>query len=376
MNVAIIVTHLLGTGHLRRAMTLAKAFAAAGHAATVISGGTLVAALDTTDVTLIHLPPLRSDGTNFRDLLDGHGQVASKQYLADRQAALIQALDRAKPDALITELFPFGRRSLEAEFLAALAHVAAWSTPPKIFASIRDILAPPSKPSKAEATQDRLQHYYDGVLVHASEQVTPLHASWPVTPQIEALLHYTGYVAPPAAGPHPQATGTGEVLVSAGGGSVGETLFRAAAKASELDPSRTWRLLIGGGNTELQQSFSENHSHSTTVIEHTRPDFRQMLYHAACSVSLCGYNTALDLMQARCKGLFIPFDEGGETEQTLRAQSLAEQPSFDMIRATDVTPETLLDAVNALTNTPVKAAPETAFDGAAKTVEIIETALT
>jgi len=45
-----------------------------------------------------------------------------------------------------------------------------------------------------------------------------------------------------------------------------------------------------------------------------------MLYHAAASVSLCGYNTALDILQAGTPAVFVPFDDGSEVEQGLRAR--------------------------------------------------------
>ncbi|HBR43215.1 MAG TPA: glycosyltransferase, partial [Sulfitobacter sp.] len=39
MKVSIVVTHLLGTGHLARALTLGRAYGAAGHDVQVVSGG-------------------------------------------------------------------------------------------------------------------------------------------------------------------------------------------------------------------------------------------------------------------------------------------------------------------------------------------------
>ena len=50
-----------------------------------------------------------------------------------------------------------------------------------------------------------------------------------------------------------------------------------------------------------------------------------MLYHAAASVSLCGYNTALDVLQSGVPAVLVPFDNGGEVEQSLRAEALAPQ---------------------------------------------------
>ena len=59
MKVLIAVTHLLGSGHLARALTIARSFAAAGHDAVVASGGMGAPQLNATGVTLLQLPPLR-----------------------------------------------------------------------------------------------------------------------------------------------------------------------------------------------------------------------------------------------------------------------------------------------------------------------------
>lgn len=59
MKILIAVTHLLGTGHLSRALTLGRAFAAAGHRAYIVSGGGSAPHLDHSGVDLIQLPPDR-----------------------------------------------------------------------------------------------------------------------------------------------------------------------------------------------------------------------------------------------------------------------------------------------------------------------------
>jgi predicted glycosyltransferase len=85
MKLLLVVTHLLGSGHLSRALTLGRAFAAAGHDVCVASGGMPVPQLDHTNVTFVQLPPLRSDGVNFTRLLDSDGHVATQSYLDERQ---------------------------------------------------------------------------------------------------------------------------------------------------------------------------------------------------------------------------------------------------------------------------------------------------
>ena len=146
--ILISVTHLLGTGHLSRALTLARAFAAAGHEAHVVSGGMPVPNLSIEGVTLHQISPVKSDGVNFTTLLTENG-LADEPYLASRKQAGLNVLRHVAPDVLITELYPFGRRVLKGEFLSFLNAVRDMTPKPLVFSSIRDILAPPSKPRKA-----------------------------------------------------------------------------------------------------------------------------------------------------------------------------------------------------------------------------------
>ncbi len=369
MKVLIVVTHLLGTGHLSRALTLARAFIGAGHRVRLVSGGFPAPQLDQAGIEVVQLPSLRSDGTNFTRLLDGNGRGADAPYLAGRRAALRAALEH-DTDIVLTELFPFGRRILVDEFLALLQAAAALPRRPLVLSSIRDILAPPSKPSKATRADEIVRQYYDAVLVHSDPRSTKLSQSWPVSPELEAKLRYTGYVAPPPAGAHPDGAGTGEILVSAGGGAVGGPLFQAAVRAARLMPSKRWRLLVGGADPTRQIGVLKAQAPANTIIEPARPDFRAMLNHAAASVSMCGYNTALDLLQAGTPAVLHPFDAGQEVEQGLRADSLARLPGMTVLRSTDLTPAALCTAVDRVMGDPPRAGLDLHFDGAAQSVAI------
>ncbi len=371
MNVLIVVTHLLGTGHLRRALTLANSFAAAGHGVTLASGGTPVAGLNVDAIEFVQLPPLKSDGTNFTTLLTADGTPADADYLAQRTLGLLKRLEEA-PDVLITELFPFGRRVLSTEFITLLEKAKERPNPPKIFCSIRDILAPPSKPAKVERTEQVIEAFYDWVLVHSDEAAIPLEISWPVSNELRSKLRYTGFVTQPAPTPHPTLAGSGEVLVSAGGGAVGLPVFRTALEAAKLTPELTWRLLVGGTNPSPLCQELQGEAPPNVHVEAARSDFRQMLNHAVCSVSLAGYNTAMDLLQTGIPALLIPFDDGGEVEQSLRAKSIAALPGFDVLTTADVTPAVLADRVVQLATTERRSSYGVSMDGADETVRIAE----
>ena len=371
MKVMIVVTHLLGTGHLSRALTLGRAFVAAGHEVTVVSGGRPAPQLDAGGMDVVQLPSLASKGTAFTTLLDETGAQVDAAYLQSRTDRLLEALKTVGPDVLITELYPFGRRVLRTEFLALLETARARTPRPRIYASIRDILAPPSKPERAAQAEEIVTTCYDGVLVHSDPVATTLDASWPVTPALQAKLHYTGYVAPPLASPHPDGAGKGEVLVSAGGGDVGDALYGVALAAAGMDET-PWRMLVGGGAARLAEWQAKA---GKAHVEAPRPDFRQMLYGAAALVSMCGYNTTLDVLQSGVPAVFVPFDDGGEVEQTLRAESLARLPGIRVLPAAELTPERLLQALREVMADPPRTGQSLHFDGAAETVRLIARAV-
>ena len=372
MKVLIAVTHLLGTGHLARAALIARAFSGQGHDVTLVTGGTTVPRVETSGLRLTQLPALKSDGVNFSKLLDSEGRPADDTLFARRRDMAIATLFEVNPDVLITELFPFGRRNLQGEFLALLEAARGMERPPLVLSSVRDILAPPSKPERAAQTEARLKAYYDGVLVHSDPDVVPLSLSWPTTPEVEAYLIYTGFVAPPRAEPAADGLGNGDILVSAGGGDVGAHIFSTALQSAALTPEWRWRLLVGGQDPGKRCLNMSKGAPGNALIEPARPEFRGMLYNASASVSMCGYNTALDVLQAGTPAVWIPFDAGGEVEQGLRAKALADQSAMQIIPSEDLTPETLIPALQKVQSAPPRDPATLAFDGAERTVACVE----
>ncbi|MBT8154000.1 glycosyltransferase [Epibacterium ulvae] len=369
MKVQIIVTHLLGAGHLSRALTLGRAYADAGDEVQVLSGGFPVPQLDATGVELVQLPPLRSDGVNFKRLLGEDGDLADDAYYIRRKQALRDTFAAFQPDVLITELYPFGRRTLRVEFRDTIETAHQATNRPLILSSIRDILAPPTKPERIAEAEDILATLYDGVLVHSDPETTRLDLSWPVKDDLAAKLHYTGYVVPAAPKPQADGIGKGEILVSAGGGSIGDELFDAALEAARLTPDLTWRILIGGSDA-AERIANFRAKGSPAIVEAARSDFREMMCHARASISMCGYNTALDVLQSGVPAIFIPFDAGTEVEQGIRAEALSKLGSIKTLRRATLTPQQLLEGLDELARAPKREITQKGFDGAAQTAAL------
>ena len=165
--------------------------------------------------------------------------------------------------------------------------------------------------------------------------------------------------------------GEGEILVSAGGGSVGQPIFRAAIEAARQMPNRRWRLLVGGTDAKARiAELSEQAKGTSVILEPVRPDFRQMLPLAAASVSMCGYNTAMDILQSGTPAVFVPFDDGKEVEQVLRGQSLSGLSAIEVLESQALNGTALTEAVKRVVDDGPRAKQDFGFDGAAQSVRI------
>ncbi|MCJ2123042.1 glycosyltransferase [Methylobacterium sp. J-077] len=368
MRVLIVVTHLLGAGHLTRAAALGRAFAAAGHEVLLVTGGVPAPMVRLGDVRLVQLPPLHVAGTDFARPLGPDGLPAEAALFARRRALLLDTLAEFAPDAVITELFPFGRRALADEFLALVEAAHARRRRPLVLASVRDILVASAKPERIAQAHARVARLYDAVLVHGDPALVPLEASWPLDAGTAEKLRYTGYVdeGSPA---HPAATRAG-VLVAAGSGPAGLGLLRAAAEAARLRPSLGWLILAGHGVPESELSAIGRGLPAGT-IERARPDYRLLLAGAALSVSQCGYNTAIDLLATATPAVLVPFAAGGETEQRLRAECLAARGLARVLPEAELTAESLLRTVDAQLSAPAPGPHGIDLGGAARTVAIV-----
>ncbi|MEM8755733.1 MAG: glycosyltransferase [Pseudomonadota bacterium] len=361
MRVLFAVTSLMGAGHLARTLILARAVEAAGGRALVVSGGRPGAG--DAGVEIAQLPPLWSDGVDYSTLLTPGG-AADDAYLAARAERLVALFDEFAPDVVVTELWPFGRRSLSREFEALATRAKGRA---RIYASIRDVLEPKRKPKRAEETAERLERLYDGALVHGDPGLVDLSATWPLAHRFADRIRYTGYVAEPS--PPPLEGAEGEVLVAVGGGVIGRELL-AASVAAARGSERRWRLRVGGADAaEAAAALQAKSAGAPVVVEPAAPDYRARLAAAACSVSLFGYNTATDLLAAGVPAVIHPMTEGGEQEQRIRADAFADLPGFT--RLDEATPGALRKAVAKALSGPRPDPGSVDLDGASRTAEIL-----
>ena len=341
------VQHLLGIGHLKRTATLTRAFRRAGMEVTVVSGGHDVPGLDIADAKLIQLPPVRAADKYFKILIDENDAEIDDAFRDRRRALLLEAYAAEAPTVILTELFPFGRRQLRGELTALLETAKAQQAPPLIVSSVRDILVEPPKPERVEEMLERIETYYDRVLIHGDPTLIPFGDTFAHADRIADRVAYSGYVVDTPQ-KTPGGAGTGEVIVSAGGGAVSEELFRAAmaARPATTLSDRTWRILAGHALPMDVFGALKSAAPAGVIVERARPDFTTLMANCALSISQGGYNTVMEMMAARTRGVIVPYAGGLETEQTLRARLLENRSGIRSIPEDALDPESLARAVD------------------------------
>lgn len=373
----LYVQHLLGIGHLVRANALAQGLEAAGIPVLLVSGGMPVPVLDLGAGRFEQLPPVRAADETFKSLVDEAGKAVDDTWKARRRERLLAIFDRERPDIVITELFPFGRRQMRFEIeplLECARSSRGQGSRPIIVSSLRDIVVPPARAERTEETIAWVRNYYDLVLVHGDQSVIPFERSFPRAAEIGDLIRSTGYVVRPALTRQgPGAPGYDEVIVSAGGGAVGEDLLTTAMAARALCGARErpWRVLVGHNYPERAFLAHQAAAPRGVLVERARGDFRQLLANCALSISQGGYNTVAEVLASGARAVCLPFAHGKEVEQTLRCRLLAERGLLQLVEQGASRPEQLAMAVDRALESPRNQGQTVDMDGAARSAALL-----
>jgi predicted glycosyltransferase len=370
----IYVTHLLGTGHLTRALAIAEACHAARMEVHLVTGGFPTHKLENRAFQIHQLPPCRVKGTDFANLF-GDQDVPIDQEWRDTRADQLMSLTRdVKPDVLITELFPFGRRQMRFELLPLLDAVRAESPETLVLSSVRDILQPPTKQKKVVFAEQLLFSHYDGVLVHGDQDVARLQNSFPLTSTPSDMMHYTGYIYDGGPVQEPASDRDNTIIVSAGGGAAGLKLYQIAIEAAQsFETGFHWHILVGKNLPtqefdKLRQGASEH-----ITVEWARADFFDLLSKAVLSISQAGYNTVLDIISAGTPGIVVPFSDGGEIEQSIRADLFQQAKLLFHLPDQELSARKLAKMVSKVLGLPYRPRQFPNMNGTAGTVDTIRT---
>ena len=380
MRVLFHVQHLLGVGHLRRGELIVKALVERGIEVTVALGGMPVAEMPFAGADVVQLPPTKIAGADFKVLYDADGAPITDAWRAARRDALLAVYEDVKPDVVLLEMFPFGRWRFNFELVPLLERAASDKPRVKCVTSVRDILVETKHPERARRGAEIAKNWLDAVLVHSDPSLFTFEETYPHAAEIAGLVGYTGYVTEPAQRGAIEANG--KVVISAGGGAAAGQLMQAALAARPLCApdlrERIWHFLTGPRFAEDEFRDLVARADDRTIVERFSTRFQSLLDGAAASISQAGYNTVMNLMRAKIPAVVVPYDEAEETEQWFRSERMAKMGLLSMVKAGELSGETLAAALTRAfeqTSAPHREGaqmPSIDLDGARKTAAMIE----
>ena len=367
--------HAMGMGHLVRSLALADALSQSFRVV-LLNGGELPSCISLPrTIEIINLPPLRlADGQLIS--CDKHYSVTQAQDA--RLDRILNAFRWLRPEVLLIELYPFGRKKFEFELLPLLENAKTHAGfAPLVVCSLRDILV--SSRSDQQKHEQRVvsiaNRWFDAILVHSDPGFACLEESFDPRTRLIPSVHHTGFVVGNRKKLPRDRSGNGPILVSAGGGHYGFQLLRSAIEAHALlseTESLTMKVVAGPFLPEARWKdlrVAADSRRGVTLVRSV-PDLYSELIQARASISQCGYNTAMEIIQAQVPALVVPFADGGEDEQLKRARRLEKLGVMRVLEQKELTPKRMAEKIKYLINFQPRTA-DLNLNGARRSTEIL-----
>jgi len=300
--------------------------------------------------------------------------------MEERIRLLIQAVERIRPDAILVDIYPFSKWEVEEEITRMIAVARQLNARVRIVTSLRDIvpmsLHEVARPGLYEAGVLSRLAAFNAILAHGDPSFARVEDYFARAADIPLPVLYTGFVAGtpmrPVKTPEP-----GSYAVLSCGGSTTSLAFLL----NSIEAFRGLRARGALGSMSLCVFPSPDASAGDVAalsaatgdgpfrLCEFSPDFDAWLAGSALSISHCGYNTAVQLLQARVRSVLVLNPD--TADQPLRARRLAKLGLATVIEGAAPPVEAIATAIEeAMARPPVEHALD--LDGVAATQRILE----
>lgn len=341
-----------GLGHLRRNLAIAAHLLRRSQpfSALLLTGSPVVSSWPMPRGLQVQaLPPVVKTGAEKYQARDGAQSFA--EIKASREAVILDAVIRYRPDIFLVDHAPAG---MKGELLEALAYMRAEMPTTRTVLGLRDILDSPEVVRKLWREQDIFQLLdtaYDHILVYGSQHLFDSVSEYGFPASIAAKTRFCGYITRhendgsmpdrPAVHLQPIPPAQPVIVVTAGGGGDGYPLLSAYLRAlDELPPDAAQSIVVAGPlmaieeRRELERAASRRPD--VSMVFYTT-DLTQTIRKADLVVAMAGYNTTAEILAAGKPAILVP-RAAPRMEQRLRARLLSKlglvwaiQPEQDLV---------------------------------------------
>jgi len=386
MRVLLHYTHKQTLGHTTRSIALAAALCRHKAEVLILQGGVPQPFIRFPKDCMVKDIPLPFD---TRTSFQSRGVPVST---AKRAQFILKATAAFCPDVLITEFFPFGRLAYLPELLPTLRYLRKKGT--RIMASIGYPLIVDLdrlEDKKFAALHRAIFAFFDTFLIHTPEgletsyiqetiQSPALSRTYAaIMKDLEKRIIYTGYVFPEkiiTGGTQlPIEKNTAStIVISRGGGAVYPKMITLAIEAQRHIDDKIRTIISCGPATSseemaLFQSCLKPKDRPLVFLADHLADLDDHLRNCRVSVSLCGYNTSVQLMRYGTPSVIVPYQNSlsktSTNDQVARARLLQERFSSIILDYETMTARSFADAIKEQMSSPRPApAPANWFNGA------------
>ncbi len=375
----------LGMGHLVRSLEILRCLTKDFKVCFVKAGWEVEGFEVPQEVEVVTLPLLLSENRQVKVADSSQDLEEIKQI---RKNQLLNVFDKFQPDCLIMEGYPFKKHQFEFELIPLLERVRVAGLETKIVCSFRDIVMAKHYQNRAEVNEKICQlmnQYFDLLLVHSDPKFHSLEESFSRVKDIKSEIRYTGYVAqsPPE---YSAIANEGcvslkmkkpMILVSVGGGQLGHNLLEAIVEASPvIEKFLPHHIQVFTGpfipNDKFLQLQKAAANLSNLTLSKYTPNLLAYMEKAQLSISLCGYNTTMNILSTGVRSMILPSNK--DWEQKIRAEKLERLGLAKVIYPQDLTPDRFAQKILANLNrkATVKTFEPLDLQGAQKTSAFLQ----
>jgi predicted glycosyltransferase len=340
--------HILGIGHLVRSIEITRRLIR-DFQVCFINGGQVIQGFEVSPlINIINIPAIKTD-PEFQELQVVDDSLTLEEVKAIRKDKLLNIFEQFKPDILMVELFPFGRRRFSFELIPLMDQAKASGT--QVVCSLRDIVVmkKQNRVRHEEKICQLMNQYFDMLLVHGDPKLVSIERSFSRIGDLNCEVHYTGYVAQPILEASQEKLASLKIqqptlLVSVGGGRFGHELLECVVKSApllkELLPHHI-QMFTGPFIPEAVFAKLQNLAAGQTniTIERYTPQLLTYMQQADLSISMSGYNTTMNILMTGVRAMMMAFKGNGDEEQTIRVTRLEELGIVSVIHPDDLEPQ-------------------------------------
>ena len=312
---------------------------------------------------ILYLLSLEAESGLFNGLRGPTG-MALDSVKGIRARKLFKIVSEFKPDIFITEHFPFGRHNFNFEILPTLRLIKKKMRHTLVLSSLSVLGARTEREKRQKFVFNIINKYYDYILIHTDEGITKLDEDYSFVGAIKDKVIYTGYLnyrfsdlnKTNRIKKNLSSIGNKKlIVVNVGGGRDGHQIINKVIKSEKYlnqGKKKYFFMIFSGPNLskdsyfEIQKLTKDN---PLILLKRFCFDISPIIGLADLSISMGGYNAAMDMLITKKPTIFFP--RLTDPEQTNRLKKLSKfVGNMESLRYDQISPLQLSEHIENLSN--------------------------